>query len=80
MAKKNFSAGNEYRHMISNYLLEFRLVLIYGIACKNISAMSTAGFCEDNIQINISCGISSFNIFLPPTAELPARNNKADEG
>jgi hypothetical protein len=77
MAKNNFSAGNDHRHMISNYLLEFRLVLIYGIACKNISAMSTAGFYKDSAKINTSCGLSSFNTFLLPTAELPVRNSKA---
>jgi hypothetical protein len=40
MAKKNFSAGNDHRHMVSN----FGLMLIYGIVCKNIFATCTAGF------------------------------------
>jgi hypothetical protein len=44
MAKKNFSAGNDHRHRVSNYLLYFMLMLIHGIVCKNISAMCTAGF------------------------------------
>jgi hypothetical protein len=44
MAKKNFSASNDHRHMVSNYLLYFMLMLIYVIVCTNISAMCTAGF------------------------------------
>jgi hypothetical protein len=44
MVKKNFDAGNDHRHMVSNYLLYLRLMLIYGIVCKNISAICTAGF------------------------------------
>jgi hypothetical protein len=43
MTKKSFSAGNDHGHKVSNYLLQFKFVLIYGTVHKNTSAMSTAG-------------------------------------